>query len=70
MQQNYKLQPHNGITIRPFWGKDVNDMVLYDLIDILTLIVKKNMDVRDGISLFKEDIISKVTSNIFRRIQI
>jgi len=69
MEQNYKLQPNNGITIRPFWGKDVNDMALFDLIDILTLIVKRNMDVRDGISMFKEDIISKVTSNIFRRVQ-
>ena len=69
MEQNYKLQPNNGITIRPFWGKDVNDMALLDLLTILTKIVKKNMDVRDGISLFKEDIISRVTSNIFRRVQ-
>jgi hypothetical protein len=28
------------------------------------------MDVRDGIRIFKEDIISRVTSNIFRRVQI
>ena len=70
MEQNYKLQPDNGITIRPFWGKDVNDMALYDLLSILIKIVKNNMDARDGISLFKEDIISKVTSNIFRRVQI
>ena len=69
MEQNYKLQPDNGITIRPFWGKDVNDMALFDLLSILTSIAKKNMDVRDGINLFKEDIISRVTSNIFRRIQ-
>ena len=70
MEQNYKLQQENGITIRPFWGKDTNDMALYDLISILRLIVKNNMDVRDGIRKFKEDIISKVTSNIFRRVQI
>ena len=69
MEQNYKLQPENGITIRPFWGKDTNDMALYDLITILTTIVKNNMDVRIGIRNFKEDIISKVTSNIFRRVQ-
>ena len=69
MEQNYKLQPGNGITIRPFWGKDTNDMALYDLISILTKIVKNNMDVRDGIRLLKEDIISRVTSNIFRRVQ-
>ena len=69
MEQNYKLQPENGITIRPFWGKDTNDMALYDLFHILIKIVKQNMDVRDGIQYFKEDIISKVTSNIYRRVQ-
>ena len=68
MEQNYKLQPDNGITIRPFWGKDTNDMALFDLLNILIKIVKNNMDVRDGIKYFKEDIISKVTSNIFRRV--
>ena len=70
MEQNYKLQPENGITIRPFWGKDANDMALIDLLGILIDIAKKNMDVRAGISYFKEDIISRVTSNIFRRVQI
>ena len=70
MEQNYKLQPENGITIRPFWGKDTNDMALVDLLGLLIEITKKNMDVRVGISYFKEDIISRVTSNIFRRVQI
>ena len=69
MEQNYKLQPYNGITIRPFWGKDTNDMALLDLLKILIKIAKMDMDVRDGIRYFKEDIISKVTSNIFRRVQ-
>ena len=69
MEQNYKLQPDNGITIRPFWGKDTNDLALFDLLYILITIAKKNMDVREGIKNFKEDIISKVTSNIFRRVQ-
>ena len=70
MEQNYKLQPENGITIRPFWGKDANDMALVDLLGILIEIAKRNMDVRNGINYFKEDIISRVTSNIFRRVQI
>ena len=70
MEQNYKLQPENGITIRPFWGKDANDMALIDLLRILVEIAKNNMDVREGIAYFKEDIISKITSNIFRRVQI
>ena len=69
MEQNYKLQKNNGITIRPFWGKDNEDTALIDLLDILIKIAEKNLDVRTGLKLFKEDIISKVTSNIFRRSQ-
>ena len=46
MEQNYKLQPENGITIRPFLGKDANDMALIDLLGILIEIAKKKMDVR------------------------
>ena len=69
MEQNYKLQKNNGITIRPFWGKDNEDTALVDLLDILIKIAEKNLDVRTGLKLFKEDIISKVTSNIFRRPQ-
>ena len=69
MEQNYKLQKNNGITIRPFWGKDNEDSALIDLLEILIKIAEKNLDVRTGLKLFKEDIISKVTSNIFRRSQ-
>ena len=32
-------------------------------------IAERKLDVRIGLKLFKEDIISKVTSNIFRRSQ-
>ena len=67
MKQNYKNQPNNGITIRPFWGKDVEDTALVDLLDILKKIVEKNMDVISGLKYYKEDIISKVSSNILRR---
>ena len=59
MKQNYKNQPNNGITIRPFWGKD-----------ILKKIAEKNMNVISGLKYYKEDIISKVSSNILRRAQI
>ena len=67
MKQNYKNQPNNGITIRPFWGKDVEDKALVDLLDILKKISDKRMDVVNGLKYFKEDIISKVSSNILRR---
>ena len=69
MEQNYKLQKNNGITIRPFWGKDNEDTALSDLLEILIKIAERKLDVRMGLKLFKEDIISKVTSNIFRRSQ-
>ena len=70
MKQNYKNQPNNGITIRPFWGKDVEDTALVDLLDILKKIAEKDMDVINGLKYYKEDIISKVSSNILRRAQI
>ena len=69
MKQNYKNQPDNGITIRPFWGKDVEDTALVDLLDILKKIAENDMNVISGLKFFKEDIISKVSSNILRRAQ-
>jgi len=69
MKQNYKNQPDNGITIRPFWGKDVEDTALVDLLEILKKIAENNMNVIQGLKYFKEDIISKVSSNILRRAQ-
>ena len=67
---NYKNQPNNGITIRPFWGKDVEDTALVDLLEILKNIAERKMDVVNGLKQYKEDIISKVSSNILRRSQI
>ena len=67
MPQNFKKQPGNGINIRPFWGKDNDDRALLDLLIILKEIVIKNMNVIDALIFFKEDIISKVTSNVYMR---
>ena len=49
MEQNYKLQKNNGITIRPFWGKDNEDSALIDLLEILIKIAERNLDVRTGL---------------------
>ena len=46
------------LIIRPFWGKDVEDTELVDLLDILKKIVEKDMDVVSGLKYYKEDIIS------------
>ena len=66
MAQNFRLQKENGITIKSFWGKEVDDRALIDLLPILLNIAKNNMDVRIGISYYKNDILNKVTSNIYR----
>ena len=66
MAQNFRLQKENGITIKSFWGKEVDDRALIDLLPILLNIAKNNMDVRNGIAYYKNDILNKVTSNIYR----
>ena len=66
MTQNFRLQKENGITIKSFWGKEVDDRALIDLLPILLNIAKNNMDVRNGIAYYKNDILNKVTSNIYR----
>ena len=43
MKQNYKNQPLNSITIRPFWEKDVEDTALVDLLDILKKLQLKKL---------------------------
>ena len=55
---NYNRKWNNNKT---FLGKDINDMALYDLISILIYIAKNNMEVREGLRAFKEDIISRIT---------
>ena len=62
--QNYKLQKENGICIKSFWGDDPDDIALYNLIDILINIVKEKVDVRDGLSKYRDEIVSKVSVNI------
>ena len=62
--QNYKLQKENGICIKSFWGDDPDDIALYNLINILINIVKEKVDVRDGLSKYRDEIVSKVSVNI------
>ena len=63
MPQNYRLQPENGILIKPFWGKDNNDDVLFSLSKILCKIAEEGGDLRDGISRYKIEIIKTVSSS-------
>ena len=64
MPQNFRFQKENGICVKPFWGQDSNDKTLYNLIPILIDIAKMGGDVRISLSKFKDDIVSKITSNI------
>ena len=62
---NFKLHKENGIFIKSFWGDNIKDTALNDLIPILTNIVKDKKDVRDGISKYKDEIISKISAKIY-----
>lgn len=65
MPQNFRLQKDNGIFIRTFYGEDVNDCALLDLIPILTEIVSKRpKDIRNELHLYKDEILKKISSNL------
>ena len=62
--QNYDLQKENGIFIRNFYGDD-NDDALKELIPILIKITKNpNNDIRDELKKMKEEIFTKITTNL------
>ena len=63
LPQNFRLQKENGIMIKAFWGDDIYDNALTELKKILILIANKFDDVREGIAYYKDDILSKVSSN-------
>ena len=63
LPQNFRLQKENGIMIKAFWGEDIYDNALSELKKILILIANKFDDVREGIAYYKDDILSKVSSN-------
>ena len=64
MPQNFRFQKENGICIKPFWGQDSNDKTLYNLIPILIDIAKIGGDLRLNLNKYKDEIISKITSNL------
>ena len=66
MPQNYRLHKKNGINIKGFWGEDLCDKILYNLKDILINIYKDGGDLRNGLQKYHEDIVEKVTSNIYK----
>ena len=67
MPQNFRLQKENGINIKPFFGDDMQDTALYELVPILKQIAQDGKDVRIGLNKYREEIVRKVTSNISRQ---
>ena len=63
--QNYRLHKENGINIKSFYGDKSNDKILFSLNKILINIAKNGGDVRDGIKKYWNEIISKISSNIY-----
>ena len=68
MPQNFRLQQDNGIIIKPFWGEDINDSALYELMPILMNIAHEGGDIRNGLARYRVDIIRKVSSNLSRQV--
>ena len=64
MPQNFRLQKDNGIMIKAFWGEDIYDTALINLIQILVNIAKEEEDVRKGLEKYKDEILKKVSLNI------
>ena len=63
VSQHFRFQKENGITIKSFWAKDPGDKALYNLIPILINIAEEEIDVRDGIEKYKNEIIMKVSTS-------
>ena len=66
MPQNFGFQKENGIAIKSFWGDNINinDSILKNLATILITIAKEGGDVRAGLIKYRNDLITKVTTNI------
>ena len=65
MPQNFCLQKENGILISNYFGQDSGDNTLDLLADILLKIAQKyGRDVRNEINKYKEEIFTKITTNL------
>ena len=64
MPQNYRMQKENGIGIKSFFGEDEEDDALEYLGNILIKIINNFDDVREGISEYKNEIISNISGFI------
>ena len=63
MPQNFRLQKQNGIYIKPFWGTDNDDDVLFYLGKVLIQIANEGGDLRNGLKKYKKEIIINISSS-------
>ena len=65
MPQNFCLQRDNGILISNYFGQDNGENTLDILLDILLKIAQRiGRDVRNEIKKYKEEILTKITTNL------
>ena len=63
ISNNFRLNPENGIQIKPFFGDNNDDNILEELKKILILFYNDKLDdLRVGIRRYKKDIINKITN--------
>ena len=65
MFQNYRLQKDNGINIKSFYGDNSNDKALFYLSKILIKLARDGGDLRKGIKRYWNEIVFKISSNLF-----
>ena len=63
--QNFRLHKENGIYIKSFYGDNSNDKILFSLNKILINIALNEGDIREGIKKYWNEIINKVSSNVY-----
>jgi hypothetical protein len=66
MPQNFRKNKENAIYIKSFFGEENDDKALIDLIPILVNIAKSGKDVRNELGKYKEKIVNKISSNLYK----
>ena len=66
MPQNFRNHKENSIYIKSFFGDEKDDKALVDLIYILVNIAKSGRDVRKELIKYKEEIMNKISSNLYK----
>ena len=66
MPQNLRKNKENAIYIKSFFGEENDDKALIDLIPILVNIAKSGKDVRNELGKYKEKIVNKISSNLYK----